>query len=142
MSNLKLVEARSGLELLREKLDKEAIPQASRDWGGANVIVSAAPLDSGYREIVTSHSREVSWLFEQLRNVFSRLIDSESKFEFYGRLEVAANLSIAAGQCEVRDVGLALLEATEAMLGEMSRGQFEILSVAVGNEIAADRFSK
>ena len=142
MPNLKLAEARVAFDLLKEKLDKKLILKASREWGGANVVVSAVPLYSSYREIITPYSLEVSWLFEQLRDVFSRLIDSESKFEFYGRLEVAVNRSIAAGQCEVRDVALGLLDAAETMLDEMSRRQFTILSVAMGNEIAADRVSK
>ena len=142
MSNSKLAEARVALDLLKEKLDQKLILKASREWGGANVVVSAVPLYSSYREIITPYSLEVSWLFEQLRDVFSRLIDSESKFEFYGRLEVSVNRSIAAGQCEVRDVALGLLEAAATMLDEMSRRQFTILSVAMGNEIAADRVSK
>ena len=91
-------------------------------------------------EIVTPYALEISWLFTSLRNIFvdNRLIDSSSKFEFYGRLEIAANLSIHAGQKDLVHIAQAILEAAELMLKEMSEKRFYSLSVSRGTGIAAD----
>ncbi|MGH9820800.1 MAG: hypothetical protein ACRD43_11580, partial [Pyrinomonadaceae bacterium] len=71
--------------------------RARRDWGGGDVVITSHANDStsgsfypSPRTVVTQFSKEVSWLFERLRDDFSGLIDGTSKIEFYGRLANAA----------------------------------------------------
>ena len=140
MSSITIENARVALNQLKIDTTEKPIPKTSVAWGGANVVISEEPLSSGYREIVTPYALEISWLFTSLRNIFvdNRLIDSSSKFEFYGRLEIAANLSIHSGRTDLVHIAQAILEAAELMLKEMSEKRFYSLSVSRGTEIAAD----
>lgn len=68
-----------------------------RPWGGADVaIVAESPEprpDHFYpdpRFVVTPHVRELSWLFESLRDAFAGTMDYLSKYEFHDRLADAA----------------------------------------------------
>lgn len=96
-------------ELLRLKqviefTDKESLPK-QQDWGGADVIITGEPTDSQKewrgsqpivlsfqntkarrRLIVTSFHGELSWLFFQMRGLFSEYLDYISKCDFYGSL--------------------------------------------------------
>lgn len=110
---MKLAATKARVSILQHKLANGAAVRATKEWGGANVVVSHTSLDSGYREVVTPHSLEVSWVIEQLRDSFHGVIDACSKFDFYGRLEIAANRSIAAGQGGIQDIGLAMIEAAK-----------------------------
>ena len=141
MSNIKIENARVALGQLKDDIARKPIPKTFVAWGGANVVVSEEPLLSGYREIVTPYALEISWLFKSLRNIFvkNRLIDSSSKFEFYGRLEIAANHSIHSGRKSLMDIAGAMLGAADLMLDEMSEQRFYSLSIARGTEIAADQ---
>jgi hypothetical protein len=83
---------------------------SQREWGGADVIISAkldekilkwlgnqpsvvlsrqktAPMR---RAVITEFSKELSWLFCQLRDICSGQIDYISKYDFYGALAQAA----------------------------------------------------
>ena len=66
------------------------------------------------------------------------IIDSASKFEFYGRLEIAANRSLQRGESDIQQLCLRIIDEAELMLSEMSRKQFRYHTVAEGTEIAAD----
>ena len=66
------------------------------------------------------------------------IIDSASKFEFYGRLEIAANRSLQRGDSDIQQLCLCIIEEAEFMLSEMSRRQFRYHTVAEGTAIAAD----
>ena len=71
----------------------------SRMWQGADVVVtskSPAIEEGGFyptpRYVVTSHASELSWLFEQVRNIFMDVVDySYLKEEIFGRLGNTAN---------------------------------------------------
>lgn len=122
--------------------------RAHRDWGGADVAISPVAIDKvasgGFypapRTVVTQFSREVSWLFDQLRDAFSGVLDGESKIEFYGRLANAAKSyqqRVNGGE-NAKDILRAVLKEAVVMLEEMEEGTFEYLSVSVGNTILAD----
>jgi hypothetical protein len=120
----------------------EPIPKATQEWGGANVVICNASYGGRYREVVTPYALEVSWMFEQIHDAFANLVDSCSKYELYGRLELAANATIGArADIGIGVLGNALLVEAEAMLGEMAAGHFEPLGLALGTSIAHD-FSK
>ena len=137
------------LRRLEETLAGGSVPRAKREWGGADVVISSEsppPSDGkGFypepRHVITTHSRELSWMFERLRDAFyaeSRL-DGCSKIEFFGRLANAAN------RCLSREPGAgaallcaAVLHEAFAIYDEMEEGDFECFAVAIGNEIADD----
>lgn len=142
------------LSALSRKIDESEVKdlRSTHDWGGADVVVSPVSLEKastgGFypepRTVVTQFSREVSWLFEQLRGIFSDLLESDSKIEFYGRLANAAKnyqQRVNGGE-NAKDILKAVLYEAVVMLEEMEEGAFEYLSVAVGNTILADLVEK
>jgi hypothetical protein len=122
--------------------------RALENWGGADVVIAPASIENvtagGFypepRTVVTQFSREVSWLFEQLRDVFAPLLDGDSKIEFYGRLAYAARSyqrHVNGGE-DAKDILRAVLYEAVLMLEEMEEGTFEYLSLAIGNTVLAD----
>ena len=121
--------------------------QAEIEWGGADVIISKELRVAGGgfypepRSVVTSHSLELSWLFESLRDAFyaeSRL-DGCSKIEFFGCLANAANRCLNRDPATgVNLLCAAVLHEAFAILDEMDEGSFQCLGIAFGNEIADD----
>lgn len=117
------------------------------EWGGADVFITSQKEkddgDSFYpqpRKVFTPFSKQVSWLFEHLRDAFSGLIDGTSKIEFYGRLANAAAMyqKSVNGDGNAQDILRAVLYEAVIMLEEMEEGTFDYLDVAVGNTILAD----
>ena len=89
-------------------------------WGGAEVMVTPERIpenpDAFYpppQQVVTDYPSEVTWLFESLRDLMNPLIDSISKFAFYGSLADAA--SQHNQWSEIRN---AMLDAAEGWLDE------------------------
>lgn len=134
-----VVRARKAIATLRSRIANGPLPHASNEWGGANVIIVTATRGGRYREIVTPHALEVSWLFNNLRDAFGDLVDGCSKFELYGRFEISANAAIRRH----RDVSAvvvcaAILDEADGILDEMAGGRFEVLPIALGVTIAHD----
>src|SRR5579884_1843011 len=133
------VRAQGALTRLRTAVERGEIRRAKREWGGANVLVCSIPRHTRHRELVTPHALEVSWMFESLRDAFSGLVDSCSKFELYGRLQLAATNAIRRQpQIDARGLCIALLDEAESILSEIRSGRFCYLSVAEGVMIARD----
>ncbi|HBR58143.1 MAG TPA: hypothetical protein DEA22_11865 [Blastocatellia bacterium] len=150
MEEAVLEKIKTELSALSRKIDESELEdiRSRRDWGGADVVVSPISIEKatsgGFypepRTVVTQFSREVSWLFEKLRDIFSSLLESDSKIEFYGRLAIAARgyqQRVNGGE-NAKDIMRAVLYEAVLMLEEMEEGTFEYLSVAVGNTILAD----
>lgn len=144
--NINFAEKREALNHLSKELVKEPIPRA-KEWGGADVVVTSrqpqTARDGFYAEprcVVTPNAKQLSWLFYQLRDIFSGLYDSASKGEFFGRLANAAlrYQSKNKDSENQRDLLLAVLHESFAMLDEMEEGAFEYLPVAFGNTIVDD----
>jgi hypothetical protein len=134
-----ITHARLRLATLRVRVSDGAIPKARREWGGANVVISTHGHGSHYREVVTPHALEVSWMFERLRDAFTRLVDGCTKFELYGRLEIAVNAAIdASPNIDPAAICAVLLDEADAILDEMSEGRFEYLAVALSVAVARD----
>jgi hypothetical protein len=103
------------------------------------VVVTSQSLDGFYREIVTPHARELSWLLLRLRDAFGDVVDSCTKYELYGRLELAANRAIRADRAlSAEALCSAVIDEAEAIADEMATGNFVYLAVAIGSSIAAD----
>ncbi len=148
--NSDLEKVKESLTDISRQIDESDIGllRARREWGGADVAITTRlkeSVSSGVfypeqRTIVTPFSREVSWLFERLRDVFSGMIDGTSKIEFYGRLEIAARnyqQHVNGGE-NAKDLLRAVLYESVIILEEMEEGTFEYLSISTGNTILAD----
>ena len=96
-----------GLERLLERLDGGGkLPCAETMWIGARVVISKKPQSlrgdfdfyPAPAEIVTPHARELSWIFNDLRDLFvqGKFLDSINKFAFFGALAESASDAIAA----------------------------------------------
>lgn len=136
------------LDALSRKLLEEPIPSV-HEWGGADVVITSASLqnqESFYpkpRYVVTPNAKQLSWLFIQLRDIFSELYDSASKIEFFGRLANAAlRYQHRCGGKEIQyDLLVAVLNEAYDILDDMKEGVFSYLLIAPGNVIADDLVS-
>lgn len=100
------------LDALERKIEAGNIIKEERsvkEWGGADVII-CRQLENSIKEwlgdqsmvfalqetepkrraIITEYSKELSWLFYQLRDILSAKIDYISKHDFYGVLAQTA----------------------------------------------------
>ena len=92
-----------------ETTDISMEAKAVEEWGGADVIIKsrldadieewlgAQPLVIGFqsteperRAVITKYSKELSWLFYELRNIFSEKLDYVTKYDFYSLLAQSA----------------------------------------------------
>lgn len=100
------------LDDLQHKIDTmEFVTESEkvREWDGADVIISkrlnnriknwlgGQPLVISFQEtmparraVITEFSKELSWLFYRLRDIFAGRIDYISKYDFYGLLAQSA----------------------------------------------------
>ena len=95
--------------------------QSSKDWVGTQpIVISAQKLAPKRRVVVTKFSRELSWLYCQLRDIFSERIDYVSKYDFYGLLAQSAIEYLERNQGTETSTGLliAVVEQAESRLGE------------------------
>lgn len=97
------------LEHRIENTDISMEARSVKEWGGADVIIkgkldadtdkwlgdqpdviSFQSTEPRRRAIITEYSKELSWLFFQLKDLFSEKIDYISKYDFYGLLAQSA----------------------------------------------------
>ncbi|MDR4496997.1 MAG: hypothetical protein MRK02_03585 [Candidatus Scalindua sp.] len=100
------------LDELEQKINSEDFfseVNSLKEWGGADVVISNRltsdikkwlgdqPLvislqktEPRRRAVITEFSKELSWLFYQLRDIFAEEVDYISKYDFYGLLAQAA----------------------------------------------------
>lgn len=100
------------IEDLKQRIETTNISMEARtvnEWGGADVIIKKIsdadtekwlgdqPLVISFqsteprrRAVITKYSKELSWLFYQLKTIFSEKIDYVSKYDFYGLLAQSA----------------------------------------------------
>ena len=83
--------------------------RAVKEWGGADIVINRIldadtekwlrnqPLVISFQSteprrkaVITKYSKELSWLFYQLKNIFSDKIDDVSKYDVYGLLAQSA----------------------------------------------------
>mgnify|MGYP000861813676 CR=1 FL=1 len=109
----------------------------NQEWGGADVIIRGAMDDEleqwadedriilGFQEntpkrrlVITKYSRELSWLFEQLRDIFSGQIDYVSKYDFYGALAQSAidYINEHKGNEDLKELLLAVINTGKGMV--------------------------
>ena len=105
----------------------QPLPKAKKLWVGARIIISLKPQniqDFGFYpapfEIITPYAQELSWIFNDLRDIFNKenLLNSMNKLFFYGELAECAAEKI---RCEVsaRDLCRAVVERAKEIYKEM-----------------------
>ena len=70
----------------------EVLDEVTQDWLGTQpgVIISVQKTEPRRRAVVTNFSKEVRWLFYQLREMCSEYLDYVTKYDFYGTLAQSA----------------------------------------------------
>lgn len=135
-------------------LSTEIVNGQSRNsalWQGADVVItSSAPNveDGGFyppsRYVATVHASELSWLFEQVRNIFIEINDyGFLKEEIFGRLGNTANRFLAKNQeANADETLLAVMHEAFAIAEKIRDGEFAALMVASGYQILDDLISE
>ena len=118
-----------------EAVDITMEAKAVKEWGGADVIIKSK-LDENTRKwlgdqpqvislqntkprrraVITEYSKELSWLFYQLRDLFSESIDYISKYDFYGLLAQSAIDYLTNNEC-LKDAKGLLIEVLNTAKG-------------------------
>ena len=107
--NQELIEKLDSLERKIESGNIVREASSIMEWAGADVIISSQLNDSvkewfgdqfmvislqktepRRRAVITEFSKELSWLFYQLKDIFAEEIDNMSKHDFYGMLAQAS----------------------------------------------------
>ena len=119
----------------------------SKPWGGADVcIVKKLPkIKSGGfypdpRFVVTDHEIELSWLFEQLRDIFNKIEDYGFwKEELFGRLGNTANRYLTKfPTASAKELLLAVMHEAFSIIEEIQDGDFRSPMVTINNRIYDD----
>jgi len=65
----------------------EKVTKKLKDWlGNQPTVISFQVSVPRRRLVITRHAKELSWLFIQLRELYTGRIDYVSKYDFYGEL--------------------------------------------------------
>ena len=120
-------------------------------WQGADVVITSKPQiveEGGFypapRYVVTSHAPELSWLFEQIRDIFIEINDyGFLKEEIFGRLGNTVNRFLSKNpEANTRETLLAVMHEAFAISEEIQDGEFATLMVTSGNQILDDLISE
>jgi len=116
-------------------------------WQGADVVITNKLPDTqkgGFypapRYVVTSYPSELSWLFEQIRNIFIDIDDyGFLKEEIFGRLGNTANRFLSKNQdASAHEILLAVMHEAFSIAEEIQDGEFATLVITSGNQILDD----
>lgn len=129
---LSIVEEMDKLQKRINAMDFLEEARVCQDWGGADVIIASQmkkdildwqnskPDTISYRKtaprrraVITEYSRELSWLFYKLKDIFVGRIDYASKYDFYGTLAQAAldYIEIKKSNANCQELLLAVLDS-------------------------------
>ena len=96
---------------------KSRLDESIKEWlGDQPSVISLQSTNPRRRAVITEYSKELSWLFYQLRDLFSEKIDYVSKYDFYGLLAQTA-IDYLGNSEEPPDVRGLLLEVLNAAKG-------------------------
>jgi len=68
-------------------IDKEMTDELKEWVGNQPFVISLQKSEPRRRAVITKHAKELSWLFYELKEIFSERIDFSSKYDFYGFLD-------------------------------------------------------
>ncbi len=110
------------------------LAEGTEEWGGADVVIAARmnndleewvgsqPMVISFQKmaprrrlVLTRHSRELSWLFFRLKDIFYDRIDYINKYDFYGILAQAAldHIEKISGKSDLKAMLLDILAASK-----------------------------
>jgi hypothetical protein len=136
---------RTELERVEHRLQTEDISKrasTTKEWRGADVIItkrlddhfekwledqpgvtSLQNTESRPKAVITEYSKELSWLFYKLRDIFSDRIDYVSKHDFYGSLAQSAidYLKKNRESEDIKALLLSVLSTSKGLLEKSSR---------------------
>ncbi len=136
-----IIAALDKLEQLIEAGDLPDEARAAAEWGGADVIIcsqmnqeirkwhgdqprafSVQDTAPRRRVVVTEHSRVLSWLFGELRDIFRGVYDYITKYDFFGLLAQSAidYLEDGTGRKDAKGLLLAVLVTAKGLVPEPS----------------------
>lgn len=72
------------------KISNKLTPKLESWRGDQNIVISFQNIEPRRRLVITNHSKELSWLFNQLQDIFRDRIDDSSKYDFFGSLAQTA----------------------------------------------------
>jgi hypothetical protein len=79
------------LDELKEKIKSGKYPRRYRHFGGANLIITDDP-NRNYHDgdivVCCEHAGSLSWLVEQLKQVYFSELDYANKYIFYPRIGI------------------------------------------------------
>lgn len=121
---------------------------AAEPWQGADVVIlkkAPAPSEGNFypdpRFVETKYVKELSWLFEQLRDIFWNNEGYGAwKEEFFGRLgNVATKFQSVCPEGSVKGLLTAVIEEAATMADEIAlEGGLQYLAITSGNRILDD----
>lgn len=98
--------------IIKERLDRD-----TQKWLGSQpLVISLQSTEPRRRAVITRYATELSWLFYQLKSIFSGRIDYVSKYDFYGLLAQSAIDHVAKGN-ETQDAKALLLAVLNTAKG-------------------------
>ena len=127
----KIVSTADALKKLAEHLHSgKGCLRSPVNWNGAGTAVARKqpgplPLEEFYGPplyVITPHARELSWLYEELRDAFraEKLLDGGNKEYFYGRLSETARKAVAENaEIGAEDLCSRVLDEAYRIYGEM-----------------------
>jgi hypothetical protein len=137
----------SSLDVLAAKVSAGDIGSADA-WGGADVIiceVAPEPTAAGFypdpRYVETSHVGQVSWMFEQIRDIFWKQDGYGAwKEELFGRLGNVVKFQTDRNKdVDVKHLVASLLHEAYVLAEEIEdNGELETLMITTNNRILDD----
>jgi hypothetical protein len=135
------------IQNLLQKVEASNVGSAT-PWQGADVVIlerAPAPSRGNFypdpRFVETTYVKELSWLFEQLRDIFWNNEGYGAwKEEFFGRLgNVATKFQSVCPECSVKGLLVAVIEEASTMADEIARdGGLQHLALTFDNRILDD----
>jgi hypothetical protein len=132
---------------LLEKVEAGNVGMAT-PWQGADVVIlkkAPSPSQGNFypdpRFVETMYVEELSWLFEQLRDIFRNIEGYGAwKEEFFGRLgNVATKFQSVSPECSLKSLLIAVIEEASTMADEIAiDGGLQYLPLTFDNRILDD----
>lgn len=161
------MDIRGQLSRLKKEVESyENVPQVEEYWGGAGLyIISSIEdianiedrktlyyeghtpffLEMNYyprRLLITEHTREISWLFTKIVEIFSDvdvLAPKAARMEFYGSLANIANKYIRSLKItDIKEICFCIIHEANALNDMINDDEFHYLTIAPGGMILDD----
>jgi hypothetical protein len=89
------------IEKLKSLIIGGKFPKVHRPFGGANLIITDNPDNTGHEGdvvILTPHASALSWLTHKLKDIFDNQLNASNKYDFYPRIGELIQESLATNE--------------------------------------------